>query len=51
MRISMALFLLPLILPDGISWRHEGLDGLDSAIAVAKKRNGRVLVGLAGSKA
>lgn len=49
MHFLLALLLLPLALTEGIDWQQRGLDGLKLAIKEARRTDGLVLVGLAGS--
>ena len=49
MQFLIALLLFPLALAEGIAWQHQGLEGMEAALADARKQDRLVLVGLSGS--
>ena len=47
--LLLLLLVVPVGVDEGITWEYEGLDGLDRAVAAAKKSQDYVMVGLSGS--
>ena len=45
----LLLLLVPFGADEGITWKYQGLDGVEKAVAAAKKSQGLVMVGMSGS--